>query len=139
MLRKGPTGMQMSGDDGATMLIFSGRIDGVASPGKTYKLPPFRGGASYKNLIVFVKILAKSSTDPALTVGLFHGPDGSVWTLWGDVIAQTTVTDTPPSILAGETDCDTNGHFGDWLQLAVTIEDVSEWAQIEVYVVPKVF
>lgn len=118
--------------------IFEGRVDGGTSS-NTYKLPPMTGYASVKNIVIFIKILAKSSTNPHLQYSLYHGPDCSVWVSWGDVIASTEITDTPPCAIAGATDVDTDGHFGDILQHAITCTGSGEWANIEVYEVRKAF
>ena len=121
------TGMQGSS---FTTLLFRGRVDA----GTSYKTGPRSGYARCKNVVIFIKVVGAHATPPSLAFSLYHGPDAANLALYGTVIAAATAT----GVLAGSTDADTNGQFGDILEGSITVTG-SNWASIEVYEVRKPF
>jgi len=113
------------------------RIDGDAD-GVEYQLPPRAVGGTCKNAVYFVKILATSSAAPHLQLHLYHGPDGDVWVKQSEVFAWTEVTSTP-DVLDGDSDADSNGQLGEWIQPRLSIKVADEWALVEVYELLKPF
>lgn len=125
--------------DTQTKLIWGPtRIDG-ADAGNTIKLPGRRAGASCKNIVYFMRASAISSAgNPEVQLDVYHGPDGSAWASHSAVIALTEVSSVP-TVVAGDTDADTNGQLGEWVQERVTVKSSAEYVMLEIYALAKPF